>query len=175
MSEDEIAQKKEGINPLIALLLAIAVLVGGGYYLMYMNKPAPAPDLKVETAKDVNSQPSSQNTTGINTAKSETPPVVVSETAKKDHIVAINMEAGSFYFKPDKISVKVGDTVKITFKAVDMMHNFYLDEFGIRGPDVKSGSTETLEFMADKSGTFQFYCNVGSHRAKGQTGTLTVE
>ena len=89
--------------------------------------------------------------------------------------VTIDMEAGSFYYKPNVITVKEGTKVKIVFTSVSMMHNFYLDEFNVKSPTVKSSNTETFEFVASKIGTYEYYCAVGSHRANGQVGTLIVE
>lgn len=89
--------------------------------------------------------------------------------------VTINMEAGSFYYKPNVITVKEGTNVKIVFTSVSMMHNLYIDELEVKSPTVKSGNTETFEFVASKKGTYEYYCAVGSHRANGQVGTLIVE
>ncbi|MEY4731380.1 MAG: hypothetical protein RL681_326, partial [Candidatus Parcubacteria bacterium] len=36
------------------------------------------------------------------------------------------------------------------------------------------GQSETIEFVANKAGTFEYYCSVGSHRQMGMKGTLTV-
>jgi cytochrome c oxidase subunit 2 len=59
--------------------------------------------------------------------------------------------------------------------AVDHDHGFKLDAFGVN-QKVRKGTTATVEFTADKSGTFQFrgstVCGLG-HR--GMKGTLVVE
>jgi nitrite reductase (NO-forming) len=40
---------------------------------------------------------------------------------------------------------------------------------------VNGGETTSVEFVADKTGTFEYYCSVGAHRAMGMTGSLVVE
>ena len=60
-------------------------------------------------------------------------------------------------------------------KAADQMHNFNIDELGVKLPIVKSGNTGTVEFTADKLGTFEYYCSVVQHRANGQVGKLIVQ
>jgi uncharacterized cupredoxin-like copper-binding protein len=32
-----------------------------------------------------------------------------------------------------------------------------------------------VQFVADKTGTFEFYCSVGNHRQMGMVGTLVVQ
>ena len=87
---------------------------------------------------------------------------------------AISVEAGSFYYKPNLIRVKKGEKIKLTLNSVSMMHDFNIDELGVKVPVTKSGSSSTVEFTASKVGEFQFYCSVGNHRAMGQVGTLIV-
>lgn len=87
----------------------------------------------------------------------------------------VEIEAGSFYFKPNELRVKKGEKVNLTLRSVDMMHNFVVDELSINVPVTKSGDTSTVEFTANEVGKFVFYCSVGNHRAQGQTGTLIVE
>ncbi len=175
MSDTESNNKNAGFNPMYLVAIIALVAIGGGYYFMSANKSnvplstggttimekieSPTQQVKVTPIKTV-SLPPTGNSTANTTAT---------------NVKTINMEAGAFYYKPNKITVKKGDTVKIVFKAVDMMHNFYLDEFKVKGPTVKAGDTDTVEFIADKRGSFEFYCNVGKHRAQGQVGILIVE
>lgn len=87
----------------------------------------------------------------------------------------INVEAGSFYYKPAEIKVKKGDKVRLVMKSKDMMHDFNIDELGVKIPITKSGETNEVEFVAEKAGTFEYYCSVGQHRSRGQVGRLIVE
>ncbi len=98
-----------------------------------------------------------------------------SQSATEDGITVIEVEGGSFYYKPNEIRVKKGETVKIVLKSVDMMHDFVIDELDVKMPITKSGETNEVTFTADTVGEFEYYCSVGQHRAQGQVGTLIVE
>jgi plastocyanin len=89
--------------------------------------------------------------------------------------LTFDVTGGSFYFTPNVIRVKKGDTVKIVFTNAGGMHNFVLDEFNVKMDPIKDKETRTVEFIADKTGSFEYYCSVGSHRQMGQKGTLIVE
>ena len=92
-----------------------------------------------------------------------------------EEVVEIDVEAGNFSFSPNEITVKLGQTVRINLTAADLQHNFSLDEFDVSSEIVAEGESTTVEFLADQTGEFEFYCNVGSHRAQGQVGTLIIE
>lgn len=89
--------------------------------------------------------------------------------------VEVTMEAGNYYFAPKTITAKQGDTIKITLTGKGMMHNFVIDELGVKSSSVQPGNSTTITFTASKKGTFTYYCSIGSHRQLGQEGTLTIE
>ncbi len=80
----------------------------------------------------------------------------------------------SAHFSLNEIKVKKGDMVKIHITNTAGTHDFTLDEFGI---DVETPLNQTVdvEFVADKVGTFEYYCGKYNHRALGQRGNLIVE
>ena len=81
----------------------------------------------------------------------------------------------NFSFTPNTLTVNKGDKVKITFQNTGGFHDFRIDEFNVKTAQLGSGKSETVEFTADKTGTFEYYCSVGNHRAMGMTGKLTVK
>ena len=81
----------------------------------------------------------------------------------------------NFSFSPAEIKVKQGDRVKIIFTNARGNHDLKLDEFAVATKLLKAGESETVEFVASKIGTFEYYCSVGSHRAMGMVGKLVVE
>lgn len=81
----------------------------------------------------------------------------------------------NFSFSPSTITVKKGDRVKIIFQNTDGFHDFMINEFGVATKQIRSPGTEVLEFVADKAGSFKYYCSVGSHYSMGMKGTLVVE
>lgn len=85
------------------------------------------------------------------------------------------VNGGNYYFKPNIIKVKQGDQVTIKFINDNGMHNFIIDEFNVGTQIIKGGAEETISFIADKKGSFEYYCSVGQHRQNGMKGTLIVE
>lgn len=98
----------------------------------------------------------------------------VTPTITPTDIKVIEVEAGSFYYKPDTITVKKGEKVRIKLTAVSMMHDFNIDELNVKIPVTVNGTFSYVDFIAEKTGTFEYYCSVGSHRANGQVGKITV-
>ncbi|MDX1535976.1 MAG: cupredoxin domain-containing protein [Candidatus Spechtbacterales bacterium] len=112
-----------------------------------------------------NSQPQVDNT---NTETEQ------EETAGEVHELTI--AGGNYYYTTDEIRVKKGDTVRITFSSEEGFHDLVLDEFDVATERYRPGEgEETVEFVADQAGEFEYYCSVGDHREKGQVGTLIVE
>ena len=83
--------------------------------------------------------------------------------------------ASNFAFAPKTLSVNKGDTVRITFKNSGGNHDWVIDEFNARTKVLSAGQSETIEFVANESGSFEYYCSVGTHRQMGMVGTLLVQ
>lgn len=86
-------------------------------------------------------------------------------------IKEFSITAKDWVFDPDTITVNRGDTVKLHITSVDVMHGFGLPDFGIN-ERIEAGKTIDVQFVADKTGTFDFSCTVfcgsGHSRMKGQ-------
>ncbi len=163
-------QQSNSMNPLI-IIAVVAVIAIAGYFLMNQNNTSETQEEQIETG-----QPESMEQTapaGSTSAEAGTDTLMMEETASD--VTTIDLEAGSFYYKPAEIRVKKGEKIKIVMKSVDMMHDFNIDELGVKIPITKSGETATVEFTADQVGEFEYYCSVGQHRANGQVGTIIVE
>ena len=75
-----------------------------------------------------------------------------------------------------EIRVSQGDRVRIEFTSVGGFHDWKVDEFNAATEQVNDGEGMTsVEFVADQTGTFEYYCSVGQHRANGMKGSLVVE
>ena len=85
------------------------------------------------------------------------------------------MTARTWAFEPSEIRVNKGDRVKLTITSVDVAHGFAIPEFNVNAR-LEPGQQTTVEFTADKAGTFSFFCSVvcGSGHS-GMRGTLVVE
>lgn len=49
-------------------------------------------------------------------------------------------------------------------------HNFNIDEFNVHTKDLGYYESQTITFVADKTGTFEYYCTIHP----GMNGTITV-
>jgi len=87
----------------------------------------------------------------------------------------IQMTCKKYAFSPNSISVKKGERVRLTITATDHDHGFKLEPFHVE-QKLKKGIPTTVEFTADKSGTFLFKCSVFCGFGHGgMKGTLIVE
>jgi len=92
---------------------------------------------------------------------------------RKDEQV-VHISASSFEFKPSEITVKKGVPVVLEIASQDHHHGFRLSEFHLRA-DIQPGVTEKIRFVPDKSGKFNFLCDVFCGEGHEEmSGTLTV-
>lgn len=82
-----------------------------------------------------------------------------SELNDAQNVKEFDIIAKQWSFEPDTIIVDKGDMVKLRIKSVDVDHGISIPEFGVN-ERLKSGKTVKVEFVADKTGTFTFFCNV---------------
>lgn len=85
------------------------------------------------------------------------------------------IEGNNFSYNLKEIKVKKGETVKLTFKNVEGFHDWRVDELNVATQLIGAGKEDVVTFVADKQGTFEYYCSVGQHRAMGMVGKLIVE
>ncbi|MEM4255059.1 MAG: cupredoxin domain-containing protein [Candidatus Norongarragalinales archaeon] len=100
-----------------------------------------------------------------------TPTATATLQAEKE----FEMTAKKWEFQPSTITVEKGDKIKLKIKSVDVEHGFKLPDFGVDA-NLQPGQEVTVEFVADKAGTFTFSCSVfcgDGHR--DMKGTLIVE
>lgn len=160
MDESQAVTQQKNTNPLLVIGIIVFVVVVAGVFWLTSNQ-----------AKNTESAQTMQ--TEKTATAAPTQPVTES-TPDESMAKSIVVEGGNFYFKPNEIKVKKGEKVKITFTSAGGMHNFVIDEFNVASETVNGKST-TVEFTPDKTGTFEFYCSIGSHRQMGMKGNLIVE
>ena len=144
----------------IGIGIVVLVVVGGGVLLLRNTNPKSSeivgqPDLQVPVTKE----------TAVPEAKVET-------TSK---IVEVTVEGSQFKFLPTTVRAKKGDTVVVMFKNNEGIHDWGIDEYDVRTNQIGEGEEEEMEFVADKTGAFEYYCSVGNHRQMGMVGKLIVE
>ncbi|MBI4090688.1 MAG: cupredoxin domain-containing protein [Candidatus Komeilibacteria bacterium] len=123
---------------------------------------------KKDTMKDENENTNS-NTNGNTNANTN------SNTNQSASVKTFNITARNFSFSQNEIRVKKGDVVQINLNVVEGFHDWVVDEFNAAAKSSGSGATTGVQFTADKTGTFEYYCSVGNHRAMGMKGKLIVE
>lgn len=86
----------------------------------------------------------------------------------------IEVDATSFEFDPDEITVTAGEDIAIVLTSDDVLHDFTIDDIDVH---VTADRGETAEggLRADEPGEYTFYCTVAGHREAGMVGTLMVE
>lgn len=99
---------------------------------------------------------------------------VVDLTDESGTVKEVTVTNEGFDFMPAEIRVNVGDTVRLTYENGGGFHDWVLDEFDAATDQITGGQSQTIEFVAEEAGTFEFYCSVGNHRALGMVGDLVV-
>src|SRR3989338_3372421 len=148
--------------------LVLLVILGG---FVYMNmKSGSVEDVVVTPTTDIGQQP---------VVITEEPTMTIDETTQSvtndQTVKEFNVDGSNFKFSVAEMKVNKGDTVKVTFNNVEGMHDWVVDEFNARTKQIQAGESETITFVADQTGTFEYYCSVGKHRQMGMVGNLIVE
>ncbi|MEX2010513.1 MAG: cupredoxin domain-containing protein [Parcubacteria group bacterium] len=145
-------------NKIIAVIVILILIVAG--FLMFRGE-SNAPVLPgITTENNSNTSEETETTTPNDVDEAEVKSFVVTGT--------------NFRFNPSSIAVKKGDTVQLTFINSAGIHDLRIDEFKVATKNLSSGQSETVTFVANKTGTFEYYCSVGNHREMGMIGILTV-
>jgi heme/copper-type cytochrome/quinol oxidase subunit 2 len=84
-------------------------------------------------------------------------PLPVPASAPQERTFRI--DARQFAYSPSELKVNAGDRVTIELVSHDVVHGLYVDGYNV-SVEADPGQTATLSFVADKSGSFRFRCNV---------------
>lgn len=95
-------------------------------------------------------------------------------TDSDEDVKEITVQNDGLSFIPDEIRVNEGDHIRLTFENTGGFHDWVLDEFDAATSQFSGGESETIEFVADSAGEYEFYCSVGNHRAQGMWGDFIV-
>ncbi len=132
---------------------------------------ATAPTEPVVATAPVKTTPSLGSDTIKNTIGEVNP---ASDGQVSSPVKEFTMTAKKWEFNPPRIEVNKGDSVVLKITSTDVAHGFNLPDFNIR-EDLNPGQEVTIRFVADKTGTFNFYCDIfcgAGH--KEMTGELIV-
>jgi len=78
---------------------------------------------------------------------------------QESNVKEFDVTAKRWEFDPDPIKVNEGDKVILNIKSIDVAHGIAIPDFGISAR-LNPGKETRVEFIADKKGTFTFFCNV---------------
>lgn len=108
----------------------------------------------------------------------------------------LSLRADNVTFVPAELTVRTGVTTTLTLENLDdVEHDFQIDEIDIEvgggeiEPEEHNGGhadadlsvhaepeeSDSVTFVANERGTYEFYCTVAGHKDSGMVGTLTVE
>ena len=105
----------------------------------------------------------------------ETEEVVEEPATETPAAVTFDLTGNNYSFSESELRVKEGTEVTINFTSTGGCHDWVVDEFAAATDKVSAGGSTSVTFVADRTGSFEYYCSVGSHRAQGMVGTLIVE
>jgi len=176
----------------IAATVVIILIVGGAIYAKKASPVEPSNESQMqdseEMMEDGGDMMENENSSTIEGALDMTsnamdenamPEASGMETQdqamQESNVVEAALTGHNFAFSRSEIRVKKGDQVKIIFSSTEGFHDWTIDEFSAATERVNAGETSSVEFVADKTGEFEYYCSVGSHRSLGMVGKLIVE
>lgn len=139
-------------NKIVWAVIIIVIIGAGGWY--YSSKSSVPQDIE-----------------GINSSM----PVPGTSTAETVVTKEFMVDGKDFSFSPASMTVNKGDQVKITLKNTGGFHDLIIEGYGVGTERIQAGGETSVTFTADKTGSFEYYCSVGEHRAKGMKGTLVVQ
>ena len=86
----------------------------------------------------------------------------------------ITLAATEWAFAPETITVKLGEPVTIVLVNDGIIeHDVEISDFGLH-LHTPPGDSLKGSFVPDKTGTFEFACEIPGHRAAGMVGKLVV-
>jgi plastocyanin len=165
----------KGSSMILIIITIVAVLaIAGGSYYFINKKPSTAQGSIVDKPVMVENDDvkADDSIVGVDSGS------VIQEEPKAptESIVNVTVEGGMFYFEPNIIRAKVGQTVRVLFKDVESKgtHSFVISDLNVATSQIPVGESDTVEFTPSQAGEFEFHCSVGNHKDQGMLGTLIV-
>ncbi|MBS3071826.1 cupredoxin domain-containing protein [Candidatus Pacearchaeota archaeon] len=143
------------MNKIVISIIIIVLIALGAFYLL--NKSSLTGNVVVDTEKIAGNNVGSNSNVQV---------FVVDSSHLRFYIDGVE--------NPDMV-VKKGDKVRVEFTSSEGFHDWVIDEFGAATERVMPGNSTSVEFVADKKGTFEYYCSFGKHRQNGMKGKFIVE
>ncbi len=161
------------MNKNIVGIVIIVIILILGVILFTRNSPNDSSNPTATTTVNVTTE--THNTTEQVATSTVNNHATSSASAATPIVKAITLTASNFKYDKSEIRVNKGDTIRLTLNNSEGSHDVKIDEFDVATKQIQAGSTDTVEFVADKTGSFEYYCSVGNHRQMGMRGTLIVK
>jgi plastocyanin len=160
----------------IYIVVGLLVIVGLVWFFTD-SKTNPTPEapneigVSSETEHAIENEPVAAETGGTENVEDSSGSSEEATSTEK----VFTLDSFNFGYSETEIRVKEGDTVTINLTNSEGFHDWVVDEFSAATEKIREGGETSVTFVADESGTFEYYCSVGSHRAAGMVGSLIVE
>jgi cytochrome c oxidase subunit II len=156
------------MNSKVIGMVVVVLLIAAGAFLLFQNNSMTNNSATTQTQNETAVTPTA-SATDVNAS-----PTMAEGDAGEGEVKEFTVTSSNFKFAPTAMTVKKGDTVRVTLKNTQGMHDFVIDEFDAKTKVIEGEGEETIEFVADEAGKFEYYCSVGQHRQMGMVGMLTV-
>lgn len=114
-------------------------------------------------------------TTTTQNAITETVSGASENKQSSQEVKEFKLTAKQFEFLPDRIEVNKGDKVRLLITSIDVEHGISIPEYDIIEKLPKNKEVQ-IDFVADKQGTFRFFCSVFCGHGHGDmNGELVVK
>ena len=94
---------------------------------------------------------------------------LVQKEVQLGEIKEFDLTASNWEFNPSTIEVNQGDTVILHIESIEGYHGIYISDYDIN-EQLPPGETIDIKFIANKKGTFNFFCNVPCGAGHGSMG-----
>jgi cytochrome c oxidase subunit 2 len=85
----------------------------------------------------------------------------------------INVTVSRLGFRPDRVTIRKGEPVRLSLTTSDDEHCFAVDAFRIE-KRVVAGRPSVVDLTPDRAGTFAFYDCLADPKGETRSGTLVV-
>lgn len=178
------------MNNTILVIIGLIIVLGGGYYFISQNSGGNENGAAMEGKNGEHMHEDGEHMHEEGEHMMEDGSMMEGDKMKEDGgamvdvgvdvevtdaDVVFNITGKNFSFSETEMRVKEGQKVTVNFTSESGFHDWVVDEFSAATERVNSGGSTSVTFVADRTGEFEYYCSVGSHRALGMVGTLIVE
>lgn len=154
-------------NLVIGGIIAVVVIIGVALFFQSSNE-------WTETSQPESNTQMERLTPSVQAPETEIPTASATPDTESE-VKTFTVEAKNFSFSLPEIKVNENDKVKIVLVNKQGFHDWINDLYGAKTEQIQANETAEVEFVADKTGTSEYYCSVGQHRAMGMKGNLIVE